>query len=101
MLRPAPQDFALRLAPLAASVANYCDHVEHNEVADRAWVIEAAAGLRAAATELARSHELNLIELYAERLGQIEARNVRAHPGGYDGHRAALEAVTWRDLQVV
>lgn len=101
MLQPPFQDFALRLAPLAASVANFCDHVEHNEVADRAWVTEPAAALRAAAAELARAHELNLIELYAERLGQVEDRNVLARPAGYDGHRAALEAVTWRDLQLV
>jgi hypothetical protein len=82
-------------------VANFCDHVEHNEVADRAWVIEPAAALRAAAGELASEHDLALLDLYAERLGQIEARNVLAHAGGYDGHGAALQARTWRDLQLV
>lgn len=95
------QQFGLRLAPLAASVANYCDHVEHNEVAERAWVLDPAAGLRDAAVEFATSLGLSPVELYAERLGEIEARNVLARPGGYDGHRAALEARTWRDLQLV
>ena len=47
------QDFALRLAPAAAAVANYCDHVEHNEIADRAWVLGVGADLRQLAWELA------------------------------------------------
>lgn len=95
------QDFALLLAPLAASVANFCDHVEHNEPADRAWVLDSAEALRAAALDLARSCDVSLLDLYAERLGEIEARNVLAHPGGFDGHRAVLDARTWRDLQLV
>src|SRR5207244_1518377 len=44
---------------------------------------------------------LDLFELYAERLGAIEARNVVARLGAYDGHAAALAATTWRQLQVV
>jgi hypothetical protein len=95
------QQFALRLAPLSASVANYCDHVEHNEFADRDWVLASASELREAASELAERFGLNMVEMYAERVGEIEARNVLARPDGYDGHRAALEARTWRDLQLV
>ena len=95
------QSFALRLAPLAAAVANYCDHVEHNEVCDRDWVLDAGAGLRTLTCDLAESLGVSLFDLYAERLGEIEARNVLAGPGGYDGHRAALEARTWRELQLV
>jgi hypothetical protein len=95
------QDFALRLAPVAAGVANFCDHVEHNEVADRAWVIDAGAYLRMLACDQALAAGFSPIQLYAERLGDIEARNVVAHPGGYDGHRAALEAASWRELQLV
>jgi hypothetical protein len=99
---PSPfQQFALRLAPLGASVANYCDHVEHNEFADRDWVLASASELREAAGELAERFGLNMVELYAERVGEIEARNVLARPDGYDGHRAALEARTWRELQLV
>jgi hypothetical protein len=95
------QKFALRLAPLAASVANYCDHVEHNEFADRDWVLASASEMREAAAEFAGCFGLNMVELYAERVGEIEARNVLAGPGRYDGHRGALEARTWRDLQMV
>jgi hypothetical protein len=94
------QDFALRLAPPTAAVANYCDHVEHNEMADRAWVLDAGVQLRELACELSTNSGLSLFDLYAERLGEIEARNVLAQPGGYDGHRAALGAHTWRDLQL-
>jgi hypothetical protein len=93
--------FALAAAPKAAAVANYCDHVEHNESAETSWVTEAAAGLSRLAFELAHTAGVDLLELYAERLGAIEARNVLAHPGGFDGHAAALAASSWRDLQLV
>jgi hypothetical protein len=95
------QDYALRLAPAAASVANFCDHAEHNEVAERHWVLGPAARLRELALEIAGAAGLDLVELYAERLGAIEARNVLSRPGGFDGHRAALGADSWRDLQLV
>lgn len=95
------QEYALRLAPVAASVANFCDHAEHNEIADRDWVLGPAAGLRELALEIAGAAGLDLFELYAERLGAIEARNVLSRTGGFDGHRAVLEADSWRDLQLV
>lgn len=95
------QKFALHLAPLAAAVANFCDHVEHNEVADRGWVLDAAAQLRALTSSLCVQEGVSLIDIYAERLGGIEARNVLAAPGAFDGHSATLEARTWRDLQLV
>jgi hypothetical protein len=95
------QDLALQLAPSAASVANYCDHVEHNELAERAWVIQPADALRDAAVGFADAADVSILDLYAQRLGEIEARNVAARPGGYDGHQAALQADTWRDLQLV
>lgn len=102
MIEPhAFSDFALRAAPAAAAVANYCDHVEHNEVADVEWVVSAGDSLRHLAIDFAGSAKLDLFELYAERLGAIEGRNVLARPGGYDGHAAALAAETWRDLQLV
>jgi hypothetical protein len=95
------QEFALRVAPPTAAVANYCDHVEHNEIAKATWVLDAGGQLRELACGLSAAAGLPALELYAERLGEIEARNVLMRPGGYDGHRAALEAETWRDVQLV
>jgi hypothetical protein len=97
----ASQEYALRIAPLTASVANFCDHAEHNEVADRDWVLAPAAELRTLAREIADAAGLSIIDLYAERLGAIEARNVLGHPDAFDGHGAALEAESWRELQLV
>jgi hypothetical protein len=95
------RSFALAAAPPAAAVANYCDHIEHNEAAAADEVLQAGEELRRLTFELAAEANLDLIHLYAERLGAIEARNVVARPGGFDGHAATLSAETWRDLQVV
>jgi hypothetical protein len=95
------RNLALALSPQAAAVANYCDHVEHNEAAEIAWVADAADEVRLLAVEFAAAARLDLVELYAERLGAIEARNALARPGGFDGHATALAARTWRDLQLV
>jgi hypothetical protein len=101
MTRRDHEEFALRIAPAAAAVANYCDHVEHNEGAERAWVTDAGALLRSASVAFAAGAGADPIELFAERLGAIEARNVLYRPGGFDGHAAALQARTWRDLQLL
>jgi hypothetical protein len=95
------RSFAIAAAPPAAAVANYCDHVEHNEVAETDWVVAAARELTRLASEFADAAGLDLIHLYAERLGAIEARNVLVRPGGFDGHASALAAETWRELQLV
>jgi hypothetical protein len=95
------RSFALATAPLAAAVANYCDHVEHNESAETTWVIDAGEQLGQLALRFAQASDLDVVDLYAERLGAIEARNVLAKPGSFDGRKAALAAATWRDLQLV
>lgn len=66
---------ALELAGVAADVNNYADHVEHNEVAERAWVLEAAASMRRLALRLADAAGLNALLVYADRLREIEERN--------------------------
>ena len=93
--------FALSAAPFAAAVANYCDHVEHNEPADTAWVVGAGERLGVLALEFAEASGRDLVQLYAARLASIEARNVLAEPGSFDGSKAALAASTWRELQLV
>lgn len=89
------------LAVAAGHVANYCDHADHNEAVDAAWVLGAAETLRVVALRIAARERLDLLVLYADRLEAIERRNVGSAPGGYDGRAAANAASTWRDLQVV
>jgi hypothetical protein len=91
---------ALALAPHAASVANYCDHAEHNEVVEAGWVVGAADALREFALGFAAAHDLDLLELYARRLASIEAGNVLRREDGFDGAAAARSARTWRALQL-
>jgi hypothetical protein len=91
---------ALWLAQLAADVANYCDHAEHNEPVERAWVTNAASELRMTALKLAELDQINLIEAYAARLRTIEQRNVLHSPSSFDGAHAVKMARTWRELQV-
>ena len=95
------REYALDVAPLAASVANYCDHVEHNEAVATGWITDAGTRLSELAMDLAATARLDLVTLYADRLGAIEARNVLAGPGAYDGRAAALSTGTWRELQLV
>lgn len=93
--------FALATAPLAAAVANYCDHVEHNEPASPESVADAGARLGELAFEFASGVGRDLLELYAARLATIEGRNVLSDPTGFNGAAAALGATTWRELQLV
>jgi hypothetical protein len=95
------RSFAFATAPLAAAVANYCDHVEHNEPAETTWVVDAGERLGQLALDFAQASNLDLVDLYANRLAAIEARNVLAGRGSFDGGEAARAAETWRDLQLV
>ena len=91
----------LDLAPASGAVANYCDHVEHNEAADIQDVRDAARVLRETALSLSALADADPVELYAERLRAIEERNVHHAPGSHDGAAAARQADTWRALQLV
>jgi hypothetical protein len=95
------QAAALWLAELAADVANYCDHSEHNEATSREWVTNAARELRLAAFKLAEFDHVNIMDAYAARLNQIETRNVLTSLREFDGASAVRNARTWRDLQLV
>jgi len=88
------------MALAAASVANYCDHVEHNEAAELAWVTDAARTLRKVACEVAAAEVVDLRILYAERLRVIEARNPISSPESLDGGKAVEVATSWRGLQL-
>lgn len=91
----------LDLAPASGAVANYCDHVEHNEPADIQNVRDAAEILRESALSLSALVGADPVELYANRLRVIEERNVHHTPSSHDGAAAARQAATWRALQLV
>jgi hypothetical protein len=92
-------EFALSLARISAKVANYCDHVEHNELAERAWVLESGEQLRLLAYTICATADLNLQDLYVQRLQSIERRNVHWSERAVDGAQLAADARSWRDLQ--
>ncbi len=91
----------LDLAPASGAVANYCDHVEHNESADVEDVRNAARVLRDTALSLSNLAGVDPVELYAERLQMIEARNVHHTSDSHDGAAAARGVNQWRALQLV
>ncbi len=92
--------WALDLAQAAAAAANFCDHAEHNEVADPAWVTGAALTLREMACAIAAHEHDDLRGRYAARLRQIERRNPLWRAGDVDGGALVEQAATWRDLQL-
>jgi hypothetical protein len=87
-------------AQAGASVANYCDHVEHNEVTERSWVSDAAASLRRLAIEMADAVEDDIHQLYAARIAQIEERNALWDPDRFNGSDLAAHSTSWRGLQL-
>jgi hypothetical protein len=92
--------WALEIARGAAAVANFCDHVEHNEPADRAWVQDTGHTLRATACAIASHEHLDLRAAYAARLRVIEQRTPLWVDGVLDGGALIENAETWLELQL-
>lgn len=94
------RDVALHVVELAADVANFCDHVEHNEPVDHGCVVDAGYELIDLALVIAASHhDSDLLVRYMFRLDAIALRNVL-----FDGVTYAAQvadASTWRDIQLV
>lgn len=103
MLQSSPnafERFALNLAPPTAAIANYCDHVEHAEIAEQEHVAAAANEILLLAVKFATAHDVDPLALYAERMKVIESRSVLHWEGASDGYAAVRSARTWRDLQI-
>jgi hypothetical protein len=94
------ESWSIRLTLAAGAIANYCDHVEHNETADHDAIRAGGRELRDTSLEIAAACDADLRELYAERLAAIERRNVLSHSASYNGAEAARHADTWRALQL-
>jgi hypothetical protein len=95
------RDDLCAVAQATAQVANYCDHADHNEPVDTAWVLGAAETLRSVAQRIALRESVDIVDAYAGRLAEIEARNVQGPFEAFDGPAEARSARTWRDLQRV
>jgi hypothetical protein len=93
----AATDHALRAAVASALINNYCDRAEHCETVERDWVLEAAREFRAIAFQIALEQDTDIIAAYAQRMLQIQKRNVL-----FDRHTTDVRmAPTWRALQLI
>lgn len=95
------RDDLTALAKATGQVANYCDHADHNEPVEASWVLGAAEAVRNIAQRIAARERVDIVEAYANRLAQIEARNAQGPFQGFDGPAEARKAPTWRELQRV
>ncbi len=84
----------------SASVANYCDHAEHNEIVDRDWVLGPARDLLRVAVNLGEQFSVDPWQAYARRLSQIELANPLYSETSFDGSSALEQARTWRGVQL-
>lgn len=89
------------VAKATSQVANYCDHADHNEPVDASWVLGAAESVRSVAQGIAAREGIDIVEAYASRLHEIEARNVQGPFASFDGPSEARHARSWRELQRV
>jgi hypothetical protein len=91
----------LKLARAAGDVANFCDHLEHCEDADRATVSAAARTLRQEALALCEAEQIDAVVAYANRLEAVERRSPLFPFDEFDARKAIAAAETWIDLQQV
>lgn len=91
----------LKVARASGEVANFCDHLEHCEDADRLVISDAAQTLRAEALRLAGESGVDLFGAYADRLEMVERRSPLYPLPGFDARAAVDAADSWIDLQRV
>jgi hypothetical protein len=92
------------LIKVAAALAAYCEHVEHNEPHQVADAVAAGEQLRRIASTLAHSVGVSLLASYSARIAEIESASVHsatAISGIEDlaGADALRHATTWRHVQ--
>ena len=99
------EESARGLIRVAAALAGFCEHVEHNEPTIHQMPIDAARRLRAIAVDLATTTEIDLARSYATRIAQVEATSLHSQVPGSSipflpGADAMTSAATWADFQV-
>src|SRR4051794_6155369 len=88
----------------AASLATYCEHVEHNEVHAVEDAARAGDSLRAIAVELAREARVSLLASYRARIEAVEVASMHSATAidgivETPGADALRHATTWRQVQ--
>lgn len=88
-------------ARIGGHLANFCDHAEHVERADRTVLTDAGRRLRTLAVSLAELACVPLLEYYSNRLRIIEVSHPLRSAVSPSFHDAARTAKSWRQLQEV
>lgn len=87
------------MSSIAATVATYCDRVEHNEASDHESLVSAGRRLRRLAIFISASTGTDLQASYADRLARIEKTSAyEAEPPTPASEVRAAE--TWREIQL-
>lgn len=91
---------------VAAQLASFCEHVEHNESNSVEAVVCAGDRLREIAAELSVRSGLSLASAYAARIRAVEERSLLRHLSLFDsptdlrGANALDSAKTWDEVQI-
>lgn len=102
---PLFEDSARGLIRVAAALAGFCEHVEHNEPTIHQLPIDAARRLRAIAVDIATGTEIDLAQAYATRIAHVEQTSLHSQvPGSpipfLPGADAMTSAATWAEFQI-
>lgn len=93
------------LIRVAAALAAFCEHVEHNEPTIHQLPSDAARRLRAIAVDLAAGTKIDLAKAYAARIAHVEHGSLYSQvPGSpipfLPGADAMTSAETWAEFQI-
>lgn len=99
------EESARGLIRVAAALAGFCEHVEHNEPTISQMPTDAARRLRSIAVDLATNTDIDLAHAYATRIAQVEVASLHSQvPGSptpfLPGADAMAIASTWAEFQV-
>jgi hypothetical protein len=101
-LQAAPRQQLAELVDLSGLLAAWCDRAEHNEGVARDELLAIGGRLRTLGLGLLDDAGLEPVPAYADRLRQIEAKNVLFDEDGPDvPSRLAQPSCSWRTVQLV